>query len=361
MSAPTERDVEHRLRAALAQRAARATSGDAVRDALARAERPVARPRPTSRWLTVAAAAVAVATVVPVGLHVLGDHGSGHLQGPTVGTSNPTAAVRPGPGSATPGLRLTLRPGWLPPGLVEGVRGVRSDGTAQIRQWNSGRTLVLEEHVILRELSTADPSVRAIAGQIATSTDTVTVEGHRAMVKGSNADATLDFQPEPDRLVEVLAEGMPNPADTVKRIARSIEPDPTSVVVAGMAFGVLPAGLGTDMYMISGDSPANGVSTIFASTNTALWQRRLTADLGPTPPDLKGGTPVTVRGLPGTYVPGYSAYVSVRLVSGKYLTVKWDPLPAPGSSPHQPSEAELVAIADGITFPTAPDYSSLGR
>lgn len=346
MSAPTERDVEQRLRAALAQRAARAPSGEAVRDALARTERTVARPRPGGRWLTVAAAAVAVATVVPVGLHVLGDHGTGR-----------TGVVRAGPGSVSPEVRLTLRPGWLPAGFVEVARGATSDGTAETRQWHSGPSIALAENVFLRELNTADPSVQTIVDQIATSTDTITVEGHRAMLRGS----TVDFQPEPGRLVEVSAESSPNAAATATRIATSLEPDPTSVVVAGMAFGVLPAGLGTDMYVISGDSPANGVSTIFAGTSTALWQRRLTADLGPTPPDLKGGTAVTVRGLPGTYVPGFSARVSVRLTTGRWLTVTWDPLPSPGAQPHQPSEAELVAIADGITFPTAPDYSSLGR
>lgn len=333
-------EVEDRLRTGLARRAGHAPSPDAVLTALART-RPV-RHRPVALWVAVAAA-VAVAVVGgTVGIQALGHH-----QHVTTTTTIPSE-------------RVTMTVGWLPAGFTERSRDASADGQFQHRAWVSGPTdSDTAPNVGLSYAASSD--LDALAPLKAPGGDVVSVQGHRAVVTtGSATSVTVTWQPSPDRVIEVHADNVPDARGVALRMADSVEPDPTGTVASGLAFGVLPAGLVPVSSGVYGESPAAGSSMLFASD-----QDRWTADVAVylsrsliVNQVRNEGTPILVRGLPGTFLaegaPGSG--VDVQLADGKWLTV----LSQPKGNGSPLSQAALLTIADSVRI-GQPDYSWLGR
>jgi hypothetical protein len=277
-------EVEERLRTGLARRAEHAPSADAVLTGLARAK-PVRRRPSAVLWLAVAAAVTVVAVVGTVGVRSPADHQ--HVTPATI-----------------PPVRLTLTFGWLPAGFTERTRQASADGAMQYREWASGPTDGNSNpDVSMLYTDIGAPGYLTPLKPIGTEY-VATVQGHQAVLSTSGANsAMIMWRPSADSQFEVLANNIPAALDVVIRLGDSIEPDRTSTVSSGLAFGVLPAGLYPVMSSVYGASPATANSGLIAS-DSDRWTPDVFVVLSKAQFAAKirdEGTPTVVRGLSGWY------------------------------------------------------------
>lgn len=364
-----ESDLETRLRAEYAHRAAAATGADAILAALAdprpTALRPYRDPRSTGRWIAVAAGVAIIAAGVPIGLHLAGGNPA---TGPAAGHQHDTSYA------------LTFRPAWLPSGYVASQRESSLGGLEQDMTWNGPidwKNPQVPPKLELEVDSTATPYGKASAESSLDPTvmkgdNATTINGHPAAVMNEFMGyTTITWQPSPDVVLTASSSGLGDALPTVKRMAESVVPDNSgrATVTAGLAFGTLPDGY--HAYAQEADGIEKNVSarTIRAAYGSATdathdlnvqWNPKGFADL-PSPEGTK--TPITVRGQAGSYIVGKdeSALV-VNLADGSRLTVESTPLRfTDRPAPPRLTKEQLIAVANGIVIDPDPDVSWLGH
>lgn len=322
----SEHETETLLRESLERRATRAPDGHEVRNALARA----AQRRPRARLALVGATAAVVTIVAGIAI------------GAQVLTSPDEPA--PTPEAAAAGLVLGYTPGWLPDGFTEQYRETGPGTTPQIRRWfgDAGE-------VALSAYSTADPEWSQTALRIASLPDQTLVHGRVGMVTGATDTAALLTWMADDRhVLTAQVTGVPDARAVAQRIAESVTAK--EVAIHGeLSFGPLPAFLRPLSTAISGTSPGDGASEIHAYDPVRPAVPVLHASVSASAPTI-GAAPIRVRGLDGFFLAGDDAMVTVRLPSGRWLTV----------TGNQPRET-LIEITDAMRIDPAPDYRWLGR
>ncbi len=340
----TERDVEERLRAGLARRAADAPAARPVLDALAWNDRAGRRrTRPAGLWPAAAAVVAAAALGLTFAVHAM------------------DAQVTPATRSRAVPPRLTYDLGWVPVGFHEWYREASPDDTLQIRTWSgTPNDSTTGPAIEFENVNTVDPNVRRRVDVTAGHGDAVLADGRTANVTATGpGDASVMWNGSYSQLLIVHVSNEPDALQVALHVADSVVADTDSTVVTGMAFGRLPDGLLADTVAVYGSSPQYGTSMLTASTVRTTWHTDLYVSVTSGGDNVDDGAPVVVRGRSGRYsaTGGPGPHLSVRLPDGRWLHVRSQP--APGRPPL--SEATLVTVANGITFTSPPDYSWLGR
>ncbi len=306
------------------------------------------RARRQRRALTLVGGTVAASVAVGAPLVVLRER---HSAAPG-GSPSPYPDPSPSPSIVNDRLPMRYRPTWLPDGMVETSRTVGSpvadDASAQSRSWHnaaSGQTVTLGV--------TGPNSVDA------TGLRRVAVHGVSGWVQdmAGRPSVAVIWQVAPDLFLQVFVDGIPPRSTALPvQIANSVTTDGASVLELPVAFGWLPDG-----YRIterSVDAASDG------------WQARIAADDGKPIPQRSGvsvGMGAKDDMLPNGPKPGMTAPptdVTVRGVTGTFITPTILGVPLPDGRwlrvAGQPSQADLVRVADALRIGPVPDLSWLG-
>lgn len=352
----SEPHTEDLIREALHAQAGRAPSTAAVFEGIDTTRAARTRRTRTAGLATVAAAVVAVAVVIPLALHAGGGSGDG------------TVAIAAGAQQPR-----GFAPGWVPSGWVTTNR-VLDSGKQSSQMWQPrGEKPVPGADWVTLSTATTQPP---LPGKQDRPPQSVTIDGAqgtlesgpvRVLVSGkpvvSKEMVQVSWQPKPGTWLTVRIEEKQADPGTVLRMARSVTAVTTGTDVP-FTFGFLPPDAE------AGDIPISGTPTVWTAGEPVLVlnvgrPRHIEVDAywGPGVPAPWTGNskPVALSSGRGYYQdnrpPGNSpagvatSSLSTR-IDGSWLIVR-----AAGDV----SEADMVKIADTMTFHPNVDYSWLGK
>jgi hypothetical protein len=250
---------------------------------------------------------------------------------------------------------LSHRPGWLPAGLAE----VRRMGTVpgsgkvtQTRTWQRGADPNDMVHLFLVPRPDFEPH----------GYQTLTLGGRRAWAYPGPGKVFVEV--DRNAILAMSVGRSDRTGEVARRVAASIEPDPSSVVGVSLAFGWVPERFtGPVRTELSGTATRpHEILRLDASVEAELvWEV-----------STSKGEPITLRGRPGSIhlgdpgvgcpdLPGnavacrgMSAFARVELDDGRLLRV----MIGPGETV---SRAELIRITEELVLGPEPDTSWLPR
>jgi hypothetical protein len=310
------------------------------------------RARRQRRALTLVGGAVAASVAVGAPLVLLRERHNAAPGGSPSPYPDPSADPSPSPSIVNDRLPMRYRPTWLPDGMEEISRTVGSpdpdDTSAQTRAWHNAAS---KQNV---SLQLGGPSSVDLTGL-----RRVAVQGGSGWVQdmAGRPSVAVIWQAAPGLFLQVFVDGIPPRSTALPvQIANSVTADGASVLELPVAFGWLPDG-----YRIterSVDAASNG------------WQARIAADDGKPIPQRSGvsvGMGAKDDMLPNGPKPGMTAPptdVTVRGVTGTFITPNILGVPLPDGRwlrvAGQPSQADLVRVADALRIGPVPDLSWLG-
>jgi len=343
-------DIDDLIRDAVRRQEELAVDPDRIRAALP------ARPARRRRTFALATVGVAVAVAAAVPVIVLREPASG--DGPA---ATPTVVA------VTPGIPLRYRPTWLPAGFVERSRSVPvvDPAPAKVvtdRIWK--RTSLDEGEVGHIGLSVWDeaPDRSDGAGDKA---DTNGGSG-RVDINGSPGrydNDTVTWQVGNTQFL-LYAPGAGLSEDDLLRVARSVEPDRTSLR-APLRVDWLPDGVSGEFMFVRGDSPAKWEARFFAegaagyvsvSVGTAVVPARgdevAVGDRGAHLAEVDEEDPVQANHRTHWVL-------SADLGGGRYLTVRVGASPGAVQGPLPGDVA--IRVAESVVLAPDPDLAWLGH
>ncbi|WP_433265158.1 hypothetical protein ACQPZF_37130 [Actinosynnema sp. CS-041913] len=237
--------------------------------------------------------------------------------------------ITPPGANARTWVGLEYQPTWLPDGFTERWRSYI--GGSWTRNWQRGSdgAASLRFSVTKSDLDALDAS-----------TTRTTVNG----APGYYSHNGLHWQVKPDRMLSVWLGDGADSRETLRRVAESVRPDLTLVVVP-VSFK------GSTDFSIDAVSPDDWTAMVEVPSGDAQYLIRLHSV------DRAGGAPraVTALGREAAYWEERGGVLTIMLAAGRYLSV------GGGKLSQVASVEELVEAAGLVKFEQYPDLGWIGR